>query len=67
MKIVQNRKVWFSISGSLVILSFVLLITLGLNLNIDFTGGSLLEVEYSDSRAEIADIRNAVESAQVKL
>ncbi len=63
MKIVANRKIWFSISGAMVVLSLVLLASLGLKLNIDFTGGSLLEVEYVGERATIEDIRATVEGA----
>ncbi|NQV11987.1 protein translocase subunit SecF [Candidatus Uhrbacteria bacterium] len=63
MKIVGKRKLWFGISGAMVIISIILLATLGLKLNIDFTGGSLLEVEYTDERADITEIRASVEDA----
>lgn len=63
MNIVGNRKIWFSISGVMIATSFILLITLNLKLNIDFTGGSLLEVEYTNERADVNDIRKGVESA----
>lgn len=39
----KSRKVFFSISGVLVLLSIVLLIVRGLNYGIDFTGGSTLQ------------------------
>jgi len=45
LKIIQNRKIFFFISGILVAGSILSLIFWGLNLGIDFTGGSLLEVE----------------------
>ncbi|HBK34418.1 MAG: Protein translocase subunit SecF [Candidatus Uhrbacteria bacterium GW2011_GWE2_40_58] len=45
MSIVKNRNIWFGISGALIALTFVLIFTLGLRFGIDFTGGSLLEVE----------------------
>lgn len=53
MSIVKHRKIWFSISGTLIIASIVLLSVFGLNLGIDFTGGSLLEVEYLNERPDI--------------
>ena len=61
MNIVKQRKIWFSLSAAVVIAAIVLLSVFGLNLNIDFTGGSLLEVEYLESRADITDIRVALE------
>lgn len=44
MRIIQKRKIWLSISGAAVITSIVFLSLWGLNFGIDFTGGSLLEV-----------------------
>ncbi len=46
MSIVKLRKIWFSFSGILVGLSILSLIFWGLNLGIDFTGGSLLEIRF---------------------
>ncbi|HJN84835.1 MAG TPA: protein translocase subunit SecF [Patescibacteria group bacterium] len=63
MQIIQRRKTWFAISGTMVAISIILLATLGLKLNIDFTGGSLLEVEYTEERVDIAEIRQSVEEA----
>jgi preprotein translocase subunit SecF len=40
----KYRKIYFTISGILVAISILSLIVFGLNLGIDFTGGSLLEV-----------------------
>lgn len=63
MKIVEMRRAWFSISAILVVASIVVLGVFGLNLSIDFTGGSLLEVEYAAERPEIDAVRSAVEEA----
>ncbi len=46
--IIKNRKIWFAISGTLVVVSIVLFAIFGLKLGIDFTGGSLLEVQFSE-------------------
>jgi len=45
-KIIQNRKIWLSVSSVLVAASVVVLIVFGLNFGIDFTGGGLLEVRF---------------------
>ncbi len=47
-KFVKHSKTYFEISGALVSVSIVLALTLGLNLGIDFTGGSLMEVQFEE-------------------
>ncbi len=49
MHIVENRKKWFALSGILVLASVVLIAGWGLKFGIDFTGGSLLEVELTQA------------------
>ncbi|RJR32191.1 protein translocase subunit SecF [Candidatus Parcubacteria bacterium] len=56
IKIIGNRKIWFGLSGILIILSIVFLFTWGLKYGIDFTGGSLMEIEFSESPASSAVI-----------
>ena len=52
MKIIDFRKTTYTISGILVGASFLSLFFWGLKLGIDFTGGSLLEIEYKTSRPQ---------------
>lgn len=47
MQIIANRKIWFSFSGILIIIATSALALWGLKPGIDFTGGSLLELEFS--------------------
>ena len=53
----KYRKIYFAISGILVLASVIFLILFGLNLGVDFVGGSLLEVEFKDKRPEISEIQ----------
>lgn len=57
--IIQQRKIWLSLSGFLVVASIVCLAVWGLKFGIDFTGGSLLEVEYSGIRPEVNKVYEA--------
>ena len=50
MFIIKYKKIFVSISIGLVILSFVTLFSFGLNVGIDFKGGTLMEVTYKSIR-----------------
>jgi preprotein translocase subunit SecF len=54
--IIKLRKVWFALSGALVVASVVVLYAFPLKFGIDFTGGSLLEVEFSKDRPAPAEV-----------
>ncbi len=47
MNIVENRKIYYAISGVATILSIAALLLWGLQFGIDFKGGSIMEVNYS--------------------
>lgn len=46
----KHRKIYFIFSGILIIASIVVLVIFGLRPGIDFTGGSILEIEYKEKR-----------------
>ena len=46
MSIIPNRKIWFTFSGTLIVLAILALALWGLKPGIDFTGGSLLELRF---------------------
>lgn len=56
MNIIRYRKIWYIFSGILIAASITALSLWGLQLGIDFTGGSLLEVEFSGVRPSVADV-----------
>jgi preprotein translocase subunit SecF len=55
------RKPAIILSGALMLLSLISLFTLKLNVGIDFTGGSIIEVGYHQA-VELEPIRNALEN-----
>ena len=57
MFIIRNKKIFFVISGVLVVFSLVSIFTFGLNLGVDFKGGSIVEVLYPDTRPSVDEIR----------
>lgn len=57
-----KRKLAMAISAALILLSIISFFTRGLALGIDFTGGTLVEVGYSES-AELAPIRKLLSEA----
>ena len=56
MWVINHRKIFYSISGILVIAAVVFLVVWGLKPGIDFTGGTLIEVGYDNTRPAQSDI-----------
>jgi len=54
-----KRKIAMMLSAAMIILSLGLIIGKGLNFGIDFTGGTLVEVQFKEAPA-VADIRKAL-------
>ena len=57
---VKYRKICFVFSGILIVGSLVFLIIFGLKLGIDFTGGSILELEFKTERPSNQEIRESL-------
>jgi preprotein translocase subunit SecF len=60
LRIIQNRTVSFLISAVVISLSLGATLAWGLKLGIDFTGGSLLELEFSKDRPAIESVLEVV-------
>jgi len=66
MWIINNRKIFYTVSIVLVVASVVSLIVWGLKPGVDFTGGTLIEVTYPDGRpdqVELATALSAIDAA----
>lgn len=67
MFIIKNRKIFYIFSGVLIISSFISLLVWGLQLGIDFKGGSVIEVRYTETRPETEIIRNNMATLAEKI
>jgi preprotein translocase subunit SecF len=62
LNIISKTKIWYTISGALILISIVSLLIFNLNLGIDFTGGSMLDIEFNEvNRPTINEIELALE------
>jgi preprotein translocase subunit SecF len=57
-----TRRIWYTLSLVLMIASLALYFTRGLNLSVDFTGGTLVEASYPGA-ADVEKVRHALEEA----
>lgn len=60
LPIVPKRKYFFAVSAILTIVSLLLLFVYGLKPGLDFTGGTLLEVDFTVTRPEVSEIQQAI-------
>ncbi|MEA3273496.1 MAG: protein translocase subunit SecF [Patescibacteria group bacterium] len=60
MNIIAKNKIWFTLSSILVGLSILALIVWGLKPGVDFTGGSLMRLEFSKERLTNEQIEKAL-------
>ena len=61
MFIIKHRKIWYAFSLLIVIASLFSILKFGLKQGIDFTGGALLEVEYS-AKPDAFAVKQKIES-----
>ncbi len=65
MFIVNNRKFFFILSAVLVLGSIFSVWKYGFNLGIDFKGGSILEVNYAETRPDFDSVKSEIEKFEL--
>lgn len=65
MYIVTHRSLFFWITGAILAAAVGAILVFGLPLGIDFTGGSLMQVEYPNGRPVLADIQKKAATVPV--
>lgn len=58
---IRLRIAWYTLSALLVVLTFVGMVVRGIPYGIDFTGGTLLEIEYKTEVPAVDDVRKVFE------
>lgn len=66
LPIIKNRIFWLSIAGIYTLVAVVSLISFGLKFGIEYTGGSLLEVEYAGQRPETSALSARLETLDIR-
>lgn len=66
-KFIRYRKIFFLISGILIAGSIISVMVFGLNLGIDFTGGSILEIRYIEKRPSPQAIKEKLSEFDIEL
>lgn len=62
-KIIQTRKIWYTVSITLVSVSLIGWFLWGLKFGLDFTGGSLMDVTYSQQRPTMDQVQAVFKQA----
>lgn len=65
ISIMRQKNIWFVFSGSLIAISIIFLALWGLDFGIDFTGGSLMELSFTQTPPETSEITLLVKDAKV--
>lgn len=66
VNIIKYRKLYYILSGLIVGAGIFALVSWGLKLGIDFTGGSLMELEYQNERVAVDVIKEDLKSAGIE-
>ncbi len=67
LPIVKARKAWFGISGVLIVAALIIIPIKGLNLGLDFTGGTLLEVQFNETIPTSTELNDKITEVEEEL
>jgi len=62
---VGRRRLWYAISGLILVISIVAVLVRGLSFSVDFKGGAVFTFPSSSSSTSLSQVQNAVESGGV--
>ncbi|MBE0449650.1 MAG: protein translocase subunit SecF [Clostridia bacterium] len=59
MNVTKKYKLWFSISGAVILVGLIVMLLNGLNFGIDFTGGTMMQVDLGKT-VEVSEIKDVI-------
>ncbi|MCK8059055.1 protein translocase subunit SecF [Fusibacter sp. A2] len=59
MKFTKHYKIFFSVSGLIIVLGLVMALIAGFNLGIDFSGGTMIQVEFNQS-IDLDEVKDSI-------
>lgn len=63
MNFIKHKRIYYAISSILILASLVSLAFLGVNFGTEFTGGSMMEIEYSENVPSVSELRGVLNNA----
>lgn len=63
LQVVEKKRIWFFISGAVILIGLAMMLIKGFNLGIDFTGGTLVEINTHKyiEEAQVREITNEID------
>lgn len=65
LQVIKHRRYWFILSGVVLALGILALIFWGLNLGLDFTGGTLMQISFKKDRPGIEEVKKELEQMEL--
>ncbi|MCD4711940.1 MAG: protein translocase subunit SecF [Clostridiales bacterium] len=59
MNVTKRYKLWFSISGAIILVGLIIMLMNGLNFGIDFTGGTMMQIDLGKT-VEVSEIKDVI-------
>ncbi len=59
--VIKNKKISFGISGLIILIGIIMMITFGLNFGIDFTGGTLIQIDLG-KEVPVSELREIMDN-----
>lgn len=66
IEFIKYKKIPYIISGALIVLSLISFLLFGLKWGIEFTGGSIMEIEYKENRPSVDELKNTLSNLNLE-